>query len=724
MTTWTTIFPDVDGSPVRGEPSEFRTTARFFSTLAEQTRSIVDEFARFADDGQASGSLEGETGKAFGDFIEEVDSSLSELPEVSGNAADIFEQHVEELSRLREWAETGADSALARARTAWNTKTDLEGDAVQLRRSHDAIMRQIDQVDASDDGTGASDPERSNLDDARGRNADSLRLTEQGIAEQERILARIRSEWSDIRAAERRLDDKTISDLDDIRLGDLEDPGFWDKIVSGAFDLMITLGTIAIGVMCPLVGLYMLYGGDWAAMLWDLKEILDVVLVVAGVVALFFPLTAPFVIAIAALSLLALAVTATLYATQAPNPQTGETVGLGDVLWSAAGVAFSSANSLKALRALRGTGTFTPMSGITSMRTNVTNWHSVLRSGENATGGGSRPRDPHGAAGTRDEPGQQHRRGRPFAWRAVGDCPRRRTPSAVTSGGPARCWACPTAPPRRGRPQPDPGTQHRRVHRHRRARAVQSAVALEQRDPSRRPRAAHRPGKLTPNRPSGAPMARASDYDSIGIGLPREWVTLPIEQRAFEKMCDDLRKRWREDPDWDRSTERRAELLLARIRAEMRKVGIKAAAMYVESFGETSADAEADGRRRRRRRGADGHGHVRHLHPRRSRDEAAVDARQPGRRLLRSAPAHPRVQADHQPRAACPVRTASRDVDPPPPAVRAREAGPPARPLLRRVVRVAPRRRPRGVRDPQLRHDQHRPVAELHACCSRRSPTR
>ena len=92
-------------------------------------------------------------------------------------------------------------------------------------------------------------------------------------------------------------------------------------------------------------------------------------------------------------------------------------------------------------------------------------------------------------------------------------------------------------------------------------------------------------------------MARASDYDSIGIGLPREWATLPIEQRAFEAMCDDLRKRWREDPQWDRSTERRAELLLARIRADMRKVGIKAAGMYVESFGEpepASVDAEVE----------------------------------------------------------------------------------------------------------------------------------
>jgi hypothetical protein len=386
MTTWTTIFPDVDGSPVRGEPSEFRTTAGFFRDLADQSRSIVDEFGRFADDGQATGSLEGDTGNAFADFIAEVDGSLSELPDVTERAAEIFDHHVDELSRLREWAEVGTDSALARARAAWNTKNDLEDDATQLRSSQQAIMRQIDDVEANDDGSGTSSSEMSDLDSARGRNADSLRLTEQGIADQDRILSGIRGEWDDIRGAERTLDDTTIDDLDDIRLGDLEDPGFWDKIVSGAFDLIITLGTIAIGVMCPLIGLYLLYDGDWAALLWDLKEILDVVLVVAGVVALFFPLTAPFVIAIAALSLLALAVTATLYVTQAPNPQTGETVGLGDVLWSAAGVALSGANSLRALRAVRGTGAFTPMSGLTSLRTNLGNWRSVLTSGENAVG--------------------------------------------------------------------------------------------------------------------------------------------------------------------------------------------------------------------------------------------------------------------------------------------------------------------------------------------------
>ena len=445
MTTWTTIFPDVDGSPVRGEPSEFRTTARFFSTLAEQTRSIVDEFARFADDGQASGSLEGETGKAFGDFIEEVDSSLSELPEVSGNAADIFEQHVEELSRLREWAETGADSALARARTAWDLKTDLEADAVQLRRSHDAIMRQIDQVDASDDGTGASDPERSNLDDARGRNADSLRQTEQGIGEQERILAGIRSEWSDIRAAERRLDDKTVSELDDIRLGDLEDPGFWDKIVSGAFDLMITLGTIAIGsdvsVGRAVPDVRRRLGGDVVGPQGDPRRRDRG----RGCGRPVLPTDR--------------SVRDRHRGRVAVGPR-----GDGDAVHHAGTEPADRRDGRARRRAVecgwRRVQRRQFAQGF-ARRTWRRHIHADVRDHLDAhqchelafraqerrerDWGGSRPRDPHDAAGSR------HGLGR--AWRYVAQSqvgrwrlPARRTPSAVTSGAPARCWACPTAP--------------------------------------------------------------------------------------------------------------------------------------------------------------------------------------------------------------------------------------------------------------------------------------
>ena len=53
-----------------------------------------------------------------------------------------------------------------------------------------------------------------------------------------------------------------------------------------------------------------------------------------------------------------------------------------------------------------------------------------------------------------------------------------------------------------------------------------------------------------------------------------------------------------------------------------------------------------------RSRGADGHGHVRHLHPRRSRDQAAAHAGQSGRRLLRPA-APQRTSTSGSPTSSC-----------------------------------------------------------------------
>ena len=84
-------------------------------------------------------------------------------------------------------------------------------------------------------------------------------------------------------------------------------------------------------------------------------------------------------------------------------------------------------------------------------------------------------------------------------------------------------------------------------------------------------------------------MPSAAAFDSIAIGLPPEWATLPIEQRDFDRLCADVRQRWRQEPGWDRTTERRAELLLARVRAEMRRASIRMAALYMEP-GEGESD--------------------------------------------------------------------------------------------------------------------------------------
>jgi hypothetical protein len=89
-------------------------------------------------------------------------------------------------------------------------------------------------------------------------------------------------------------------------------------------------------------------------------------------------------------------------------------------------------------------------------------------------------------------------------------------------------------------------------------------------------------------------MIRAADFDSISVGLPPEWATLPLEQQTFDRFVTDLRTRWRDEPSFDRTTERRAELLLNRVRGELRRLNVRYAAMYLESppDGAVGDDAE------------------------------------------------------------------------------------------------------------------------------------
>jgi hypothetical protein len=81
--------------------------------------------------------------------------------------------------------------------------------------------------------------------------------------------------------------------------------------------------------------------GDWAAVLWKLREVIDVVLLVIAVVALFTPL-GPLVLAIAfGLALAKLAIDVALYTTKWPNPATGEVVSVTDLAMDAVAVGIS-----------------------------------------------------------------------------------------------------------------------------------------------------------------------------------------------------------------------------------------------------------------------------------------------------------------------------------------------------------------------------------------------
>jgi hypothetical protein len=355
MTTWTEIFPDVDGSPVRGERYEFARARDYFERFEEDAEEIARQFDRFRDDGQASGSLEGQAAGAFARFVEQVGGELDEVPRIAGRAREIFTHHHSELDRLIEWAEEGTDSALARARTAWQAREELSGQAARLSSQ----VRQLEGDVRSAEAAAAADPagdtsEADQLGDQLSGAQSELGGVQDDLDHQNAVLDGIRAEWSDIRDEENALNRRTVDELDGIDLGDLENPGFWDRVgdaVGALVDFVVEIADIVMGPLDEILAA--LLTGDWAQLLWELKELLDVVLIVLAVVALFIPFCAPLVIGILVLSVLALTINAALYATQWPNPETGETVGLGDVLWSAAGVVFSAAGGLKAFNALR-----------------------------------------------------------------------------------------------------------------------------------------------------------------------------------------------------------------------------------------------------------------------------------------------------------------------------------------------------------------------------------
>lgn len=91
-------------------------------------------------------------------------------------------------------------------------------------------------------------------------------------------------------------------------------------------------------------------------------------------------------------------------------------------------------------------------------------------------------------------------------------------------------------------------------------------------------------------------MSATADYDSLGIVTPAEWIALPIDRPDFDRFCAEAGRRWREE-GWDRTTQRRAEILLARIRRDLDRAGVQYAAMFAGSGDESEgSDGTDDGK--------------------------------------------------------------------------------------------------------------------------------
>ena len=366
MTTWSEIFPDVDGPPVRGEPGDFRGVERAFDTMGDDAQDALDEFNKIKSDAGVS-QLRGQAADAFERFVREVADSLGDLPRVCHEAALVFKKHADDLEALRR----EVASALARATTKWNERNNLQSDVSDADRRVSSLQSQIDSLPST--GTDPSaDSQRDGLDSDRSDAASNAQSLHSRLDAANDALAGIRREYNEFHDREGTLRSTTHHRLDDIDLGDLKDPGRFASFCEGAFEFIMSVtGLDAIMDLVEAI-----VTGDWAAVLWKLREILDAVILVIAIVALFTPL-GPIVLAVAVgLAVAKLAIDVALYETKWPNPETGEVISVTDLVMDGVGVA------LAGFAAYKGPATTLLQTGQDMMRlrtANIATRSSILR---------------------------------------------------------------------------------------------------------------------------------------------------------------------------------------------------------------------------------------------------------------------------------------------------------------------------------------------------------
>ena len=214
MTTWTEIFPDVDGSPVRGERDEFVRLATSSSASSRTPRRSPASSTAFVTTARRAARWKATRPKAFARFVDEVGGELDEVPRIAGRASEIFGHHHSELTRLTEWAEEGADSALARARTAWRAREELTEQASRLSsqvRQLEGDVRDAEDTAAADPAGDTTRGRPARRSAGRARRAGSVASRTTSI-DRTRVLDGIRGEWSEIRDEENALNRLTVDE--------------------------------------------------------------------------------------------------------------------------------------------------------------------------------------------------------------------------------------------------------------------------------------------------------------------------------------------------------------------------------------------------------------------------------------------------------------------------------------------------------------------------------
>ena len=267
--SWTEIFPDVDGEPVRASLDEVGDVATMFERMGDASQRILDEFERVTSE-SGTDSLEGEAADAFREIVDKVADSLGDLPGVCDDAHDALADHSLAARRPARRGGIGAGQGAhalggPRGGRAHAVQPPVEPQPGDGRRRLAAARRQPIRPPTPTAPPPRTPPSRAGACSPR-RRAPSTRRQDD--------LRASREEWDNLRGDEDELNDRTADRLDDISLGDLSDPSWWESILGSAFDLVMDLS--GLDALIDLVAA--IASGDWAAALWALRELLDRVL--------------------------------------------------------------------------------------------------------------------------------------------------------------------------------------------------------------------------------------------------------------------------------------------------------------------------------------------------------------------------------------------------------------------------------------------------------------
>jgi len=349
-TCWSELFPEL-GEPVLGAPGDYATAARQAADVATSVSACAAGFATLA--GGDTSQLRGLSATAIADVLSRIDRSLHDLPPVFESLAAVMHTHATRLDALR----TEAAAALGRATLRRAALAAAEAALVDTTAALATIDRQLRAARIAATTGDPDAPARVGMLEgrhwhARGRVA-TAEQTHAGAAHDDRAS---RTEHAELADAEHALGVATWLALREIDLGELRDPSglralagsiagwagtAWDWTGGALVGMVDSL--IDAAVACAdgrfLDALHHL--DDAIAEATRVVTVIAIVVVVAGSTVCPGALVLlPAVIAAGqALSYADVATTGALAVSQHPHPDTGETVGVVDVLATAIGAA-------------------------------------------------------------------------------------------------------------------------------------------------------------------------------------------------------------------------------------------------------------------------------------------------------------------------------------------------------------------------------------------------